>query len=150
MSATLTTETTATKVYQSKWGYHPVDHDGFMKLKEAHRLLLRAYHDIKKYVRWENKDPENRHGDTPRHPGFMTEHGLHFIDNGGPRDEWRSFYGFGLKRYFGETGATNYYFQILRQYRNARTPANIPENVKPIEIPDDLDQILEELREFYR
>ncbi len=149
MNATLTTTKATTEVHQSKWGYHPVDRDGFLKLKEAHQLLLRAYRDIKRYRRWENKDPQNRHGDAPKYPEFLMEYGHHFIDNGGDREDWRSFYGYGFKRYWSTYGATSYYFHILRQYRQARMPVSTPEEVKPLELPNDLDQIVEKLREFY-
>ena len=140
MSATLTTET---KIHQSKWGYHPVSHEDFLKLKEAHGLLLRAYRDTKRNKRWCNKDSQNRRGKEPKCPEFMTEYGYHILDE-------RTFYGHGFLRCRDSNGAyQNYYLHILRQYRKARKPVDTPEAVEPLDLPGNFDEIIEKLREFY-
>ena len=141
MNATLTA--TETKTFQSKWGYHPVSHEDFLKLKEAHGLLLRAYRDTKRNKRWNNKDPENRRGEEPKCPEFMTEYGHHTLDE-------RSFYGLGFLRCRDRNNVyQNYYLHILRQYRKARIPVSMPENVEPLDLPDNFDKIIKKLNEFY-
>lgn len=59
---------TITKTFESRWGYHPVDHAGFIELKKAHKLFLQAMRDCRKNERWIAKDDHNRKGEEPKTP----------------------------------------------------------------------------------
>ena len=132
-----TTTLEKTQIFQSRWGFHPVDYEEFLFLKKAHQLLFHAYCDVKKYKRWYNKDPQNRKGPEPRVPDGFVETGYHKCGA-------KVFYGKGFRRY----GRENLYHHILEEYRYARIP-HAAEYVRPLDLPDDLDQIIEQLEQFY-
>lgn len=134
----MATTTETTKVYESRWGFHPCDRETCQKLKEAHKLLLRAYRDCKRNIRWNNKDPQNQKGPEPKAPKDFIEHGYHRLDK-------KEFYGLGFRRY----GRSNLYLHVLHQYQKARRPAPNPHAVEPLDLPADFDKIVEELRKFY-
>jgi hypothetical protein len=46
--------------YQSKWGFHPCDFQGFKKLKRLHTAYYQGLRLIAKHKRWERKMPQNR------------------------------------------------------------------------------------------
>lgn len=46
--------------YESKWGCHPCDYQGFLKLKRLHGAYYQALRLIAKHKRWERKAPQNR------------------------------------------------------------------------------------------
>lgn len=46
--------------YESKWGCHPCDYEGFKKLKRLHAAYYRGLRLIAKHRRWEKKMPHNR------------------------------------------------------------------------------------------
>jgi hypothetical protein len=127
------------ETFKSKWGHHPCDHDTCLKLKETHRLLLRAYCDVKQFIRWDNKLAHNRKGKKPRCPDLI-EFGYHY------RTKDRTYYGNGFTRH----GQENLYLFVLQQYQNARRPKPRPEDVEPLSLPAHLDTIVEKLREFYK
>lgn len=126
--------------YSSKWGFHPCDRDTILKLKETHRLLLKAYRDVKRFIRWDDKMSHNRKGECPRCPPDMIEIGMHKLNK-----HW--FYGRGFLRY--KNTQQNLYLYVLHQYEKARRPKSTPEVVEPLCLPENLDKIIEELREFY-
>lgn len=129
---------TTKQVFKSRWGFHPCDYNDFMKLKRAHKLLLRAYCDCKRYLRWINKDPHNRKGPEPNAPQSFIETGFHQLDK-------HCFYGVGFRR----AGRKNLYLRVLEQYRNARYPKQDPEDVSPLNLPKGFDKTIEELNQFY-
>lgn len=134
---------TATTVHESKRGFHPCDHETFLKLKEAHKLLLRAYRDVKCFIRWDDKLPHNRKGSKPRCPADFIEIGFHQLDK-------HSFTGRGFARCRDSLGRTrNLYLHVLHEYQKARRPKARPEDVEPLDLPADLDEAIEKLREFY-
>lgn len=133
-TATITTP----EVHKSRWGFHPCDRETCKKLKEAHRLLLRAYRDCKRNIRWSNKDPHNRKGPEPKAPEGFIEFGYHQLDE-------NEFYGYGFRKY----GRVNLYLHVLRQYQNARRPVERPVDVVPLDLPTGFDKMIDELREFY-
>jgi len=47
-------------VFESKWGFHPVDYATFKKLKELHRNYWRAVCGLAAWFRWNAKQPQNR------------------------------------------------------------------------------------------
>lgn len=132
------TMTITRQVHESRWGFYPCDHDMFLKLKEAHWLLLRAYRDCKQNIRWNNKLPENRKGSEPRAPKDFIERGFHKLDK-------KQFSGPGFRRYKGR----NLYLHVLEQYQKARRPQPNADDVEPLDLPEDLDAIVERLKQFY-
>lgn len=130
--------TTTQQVYESRWGYHPCNYETCLELKKAHKLLLRAYRDAKRNIRWNRKQPQNQKGPEPRAPKDFIESGYHRLDK-------KSFYGLGFRRYNGR----NLYLHILEQYQKARRPQPNPHAVEPLDLPKDLDQVIERLEQFY-
>ena len=129
-------------VNESKWGFYPCDRETCLKLKEAHRILLKAYRDMKHFIRWDNKLPHNRQGERPKCPDII-EVGTHRLDKHG-------FYGRGFTRYRDRNYVQqNLYLHVLHQYQQARRPKPTPEEVELLDLPANLDEIIEELREFY-
>lgn len=125
------------QIFKSRWGYHPVDYEEFLFLKKAHWLLFCAYRDVNRYKRWSNKDPQNRKGPEPRVPDGFIETGFHCCGT-------KFFYGKGFRKY----GRKNLYHHILEEYRYTRIP-HAAENVRQLDLPDDLDQIVKRLEQFY-
>jgi len=41
--------------YQSKWGYHPVSYETFLKLRELRKWYFMALHDVAAWFRWNRK-----------------------------------------------------------------------------------------------
>jgi fructose-1,6-bisphosphatase len=54
--------------YQSKWGWHPCDYNGFLKLKKVYKAYWEGRHLLAKFERWERKQPQNR----PQKPEFSS------------------------------------------------------------------------------
>jgi hypothetical protein len=133
----MTTATITPEIHKSSWGFHPCDRETCKKLKEGHRLLLRAYCDVKRYIRWDKKDTQNQ-GQEPVAPKDFIEYGYHRLDK-------REFYGYGFRKY----GRDNLYLHVLHQYQRARRPVEHPVDVAPLDLPHDFDKIVEGLREFY-
>lgn len=117
---------TATVAVKGRFGYHPCSKEEFLKLKEAHKLLHRAYCNCKRYVRWYNKDEHNRKGPEPDAMAELID-GLH--NNKRTFKNGLSFLYCPAKR------INNYYFHILREYQHARRPVETPEQVLPLDIP---------------
>ena len=51
---------TETKVYQSKWGYHPCDQETYKKLRKLNQWFLEAQRQAAEWNRWSRKDKQNR------------------------------------------------------------------------------------------
>jgi hypothetical protein len=47
-------------IYESKWGYHPCDYQGYLKLRRLHSAYWEGLRLFAKYERWERKAPQNR------------------------------------------------------------------------------------------
>lgn len=115
-----------------KWGtrYHGCSYDTYLKMKEAHKLLLRAYCDCKRYWRWHRKD--NKAGPEPKCPVFMADFfKSHMIFKRGP------FYG------------KNLYTHTLEQYQVARRSHVDLQDVHSVVPASDLDGIVAKLKGFY-
>jgi hypothetical protein len=134
--------TTKQQIHETRWGFVPCDYETYLKLKKAHKLLLRAYQDCKRNIRWNNKEPQNQKGPEPRAPKDFIEHGYHKLDK-------KHFYGLGFRRVSGPGWQKNLYLHILEQYQKARRPVEKPEDVQPLNLPADLDEIIERLEQFY-
>ena len=69
MTTTLETPTleTPSKVYQSKWGYHPCDYKTYRKLKELHKWYWETVYNFHSWYRWYRKDKKNQRGSEPKY-----------------------------------------------------------------------------------
>lgn len=142
--------TVANEVHKSKWGYHPCSYEEFLELKEAHKLVLQAYRDVMRFVRWYRKDESNRYFKKvqvgakgpqklktddpipePVHADFLV-------------NRWAS----GAIMLRGLEGC-NLYVQILKVYQNARTPRPNPECVRFITLDDNAKELIKKLKGFY-
>ncbi len=129
--------------FQGRFGFYPLSYEDSRRLKEAHGLLLRAYRDVKRNIRWNAKLEENRRGPEPEAPKWLMERGYHMLDK-------RMFYGWGFKTYKDMDRRTqDYYLHVLRQYQQARHPVATPGEVKRLNLPDDLWTVVEKLHEHY-
>ena len=54
------TTMTETKVYQSKWGYHPCDLETYKKLRKLNQWFMKAQREAAEWNRWARKDKQNR------------------------------------------------------------------------------------------
>jgi len=131
------TSTINTIVHKSKWGYHSCSYEDFMFLKRAHKILLRAYKDAKRWIRWKNKTVYQSSEEPICHREFV-ELGLHLAGK-------KCWWGWGFKRYDRQ----NLYLYTLKLYQTARRPVVNPEDVQFIEIPDNLKKLVDTLEEFY-
>lgn len=127
-------------VFESKWGFHPVSRETCAKLKTAHKLLSRAFRDIRKRFRWEAK--LNPKTPEPSIPNEIAHYG-YFRKNGGIH------YGLTMIRSSSNSNAS-YYHDILMTYRIARKPVESLDLVRQVTIPDDLDKIIAILQEHYQ
>jgi len=138
--------TITNQTYKSKWGYHPCTHETYLKLKEAHLLLLKALRDIKAYQRWERKlEPI---GKAPGYPSFVSQYYLYKRSPGG-----QPVYGLmiGTKAWKSTWNniKVHYYEHVLDQYRKARRPKETPEEVETLHLPSDIWEVVEELKNYY-
>jgi hypothetical protein len=129
--------------FQGRHGWYALSYEDNQRLKEAHGLLLRAYRDVKRNIRWNKKLEENRRGEEPEAPEWLIENGYHVLDK-------KTFYGLGFKTFKDSDRKTqDYYLHVLRQYQQARRPVATKEEVRPLNLPDDLWTVVEKLKAFY-
>lgn len=123
-------QTTEQPTHQSRWGFHPCDHETFRDLKEFHKLLLRDLRATRRYERWSAKLPHNRVRRTygPGRILLKTE----------PTPEPKCV---GTER--------DVYLWVLAEYRNARKPQATLEAVAPLDLPAKWRTSLEKLTAFY-
>ena len=63
-----------TTVYRSRWGYHPCNHELFLKLKQLHNWYWQTLYDFHRWHRWFRRLEPNRVGPEPRYcPGFVKD-----------------------------------------------------------------------------
>ena len=62
-----------TKFYQSKWGFHALNHEDFKKVKSLHKHYWIAKFAVAAYGRWERKQPHNRSKNVPWCPDIYRE-----------------------------------------------------------------------------
>ena len=59
--------------YQSRWGHHPSDYEGYLKLRRLHRAYWEGRRLIAKWNRWNAKLPKNRTQPEPVVPAVLRE-----------------------------------------------------------------------------
>jgi len=151
--------------------FYATSKEEYLFLKKAHRLLLRAYIDVKRFIRWKNKT-KHRKGPEPKVPEGMVCTAMHqtplvvkYSVNKQPIG--KIWYGLGFKT-TGGTSGHNYYLYILELYRLARTAYKSEgEAVAAVHgfatrvarpacadveqlVPADLKKVVEKLEEFYQ
>lgn len=132
---------------QSRFGFHSCGYEDYTTLKTAHKLVLRAYKDCKKWIRWNNKTV-HRSPIEPCAPD-LVEFGMHykFGEHCVVKKKW---YGYGFRK-AGPNNLNNLYSAILNEYRNARTPRSNPEDTVPINMSmlNTAKQMIAYLNAFY-
>jgi len=59
---------------QSRWGFHPCNHELFCQLKCLYKHYWQTLYDFHRWHRWSRKQPENRRGREPAVcPLFIVE-----------------------------------------------------------------------------
>lgn len=131
--------------HKSKYGYHPVSYEDYLKLKKAHKILFKAVRDIRNYHRWERK--LNPKYDEPFHPKIyakyvykMRKGGLHYILDL-------------PQRLFKDRDGTNksgsYYDMVLMWYQDARRPVKSVEELRTDIDMGFVNNIIDHEEEFY-
>lgn len=128
-----------TKTYKSKWGYHPVSYETFLKLKELNKWFHFTLYALGRWVRWDRKTV-HQHGPEPKYCGT-------FVWN---RAEWR--------KHVNKDGHTEFRFYpktrvdhgIREALYEARMPKATPEEVEPLELSDDeIDRLHAQVQEWF-
>lgn len=138
------------EIHKSRWGYHSCSYEDFVKLRKAHLLFYKAYTDAKKYIRWFNKEPQNRGTTNPPVPEEIVS----IIDEGYyalgiNRDRVRTMR-YGKHMISGKTDRRPLYLIVLEQYRNAKRPKESPENVSPLSLPKNYEDALAKIQDIYK
>ena len=60
-------------VFLSKWGFHPVSYETFLKLKRLKKLYWAAVRAFCQWRRWERKEPQNRFYWLPKKYGVKRK-----------------------------------------------------------------------------
>ena len=59
--------------YQSRWGHHPCNYQGYLKLRRLHRAYWEGRRQIARWNRWKAKRPQNRTRPEPVVPVVYRE-----------------------------------------------------------------------------
>lgn len=125
----------ATEVYESRWGFHPVSHETFLKLKELHKWYHATLRHLGTWVRWDRKTV-HKHGPEPKYcPTFVEDH-----------TSW----------WYTPSGRCKIYPKtridhgICEAYHQARMP--VPrEDVEPLDISDEeINRLHAEVSEWFQ
>lgn len=133
--------TVTANVFESRWGYHPVSRETFLKLKTLHRRYWETVYAVARYVRWDRKTV-NQHGPAPSYcPIFVEEKGCwikttHKVDG-------QVFYG---SRWFPKTIKDH---GIVQAYHAARHP-KAAADVVPLAISEqEIDRLYEQVENWF-
>ncbi len=139
----MTTKEQKQNVFLSRWGFHPVDHETYLKLKRLKKLYWEAVRTYGRWRRWVRKLPENRFYWIPRTsdsekrkrsdtPILEPKCCPVFQPDTWVRDS-----------YLRENG-------VLNAFELARMPEAKPEDVKPLLIStEQINKMLKEAEEWY-
>ncbi len=124
------------KIFQSKWGYHPVDKEDYLLLKRLYKRYWETLYQACAWARWKNKDPHNRRGPEPKiDERFIdTSKRQHFTTTN------KDGYMCCKSRRFLPRLTTNKWdrnkvqFNIVEDFRNARCPRLDPQDVQPVDM----------------
>lgn len=129
----------ATEVYESRWGYHPVSYETFLKLKELHKWYHMTLRHLGTWVRWDRKTV-HQHGPEPKYCPT-------FVEN---RPEWRDFVdadGNYHCRYYPKKRVDH---GICEAYHQARMPRP-KEDVEPLDISvEEIDRLHTEVSAWFK
>jgi hypothetical protein len=59
--------------YQGRWGHHPCNYEGYLKLRRLYRAYWEGRRLIAKWNRWRAKRPQNRTRPEPIVPAVYRE-----------------------------------------------------------------------------
>lgn len=125
----------ATETYQSRWGYHPVSYETFLKLKELHKWYHMTLRHLGCWVRW-NRKTVHRYGPEPKYcPTFVKD-----------RIDW----------WYTPSGACKSYPKtrvdhgICEAYHAARMPTATPEEVESLNTSEEeINRLHTEVSEWF-
>lgn len=112
--------------YKSKWGFHPVSRETFLKIRELKKFYFITLHRLGTWVRWDRKTV-NQHGPEPIYCPMFVEDKM----------EWRKHVnkeGFTEYRTYPKTRVDH---GILEAYESARMPKATAEEVVPLKISEE-------------
>lgn len=112
--------TSVRTTHQSRWGFHPCNHEFFLKLKALHRWYWETLYAFHRWHRWQRKDVKNRSGAEPRYfPEFVLS-----------RKWYKPVHRRGVEGYkvYPKTVTDH---GVLDLYHQARTPQSDP--VQPLD-----------------
>lgn len=128
------------QVTESRWGFHPVDHATFRKLKDLHKWYWQTVYDVARWARWDRKTV-NQHGPEPKYCPL-------FVENKG---HWKTFEtkeGFQGMKYYPKTMNDH---GIIEAYHSARMPKESPDDVEPLRISlAEIDRLHAEAKEYFK
>lgn len=138
--------TTEKKIYQSRWGFHPISYEASKKLRFINGVFAKEQHKAAAYVRWQNKMEHNRVVKERRKPDGKR---VPVLDSEGkpiPIPEpvvnplFHTVYPFEKKEYWSVPSrykSTGLGEDFLHASRIARKPVPTPEDVKEFPITEE-------------
>lgn len=73
MQQEMTINTYGAETFKSNWGYHPCDHETFLKIKKLRRYYYESLPKAAAYYRWARKAEHNRKGNEPSIPPVFCD-----------------------------------------------------------------------------
>ena len=133
-------------VHLSRWGFHPCDHQTFLKLKELKKLFWLATYQYGAWRRWERKLPKNRfYWNNPN----GSKEGASKQRSDRPIPEplvcplWQPKCKWGSNSVLDDNG-------LLEAFEAARMPHKNATDVKPLKLTAvEIDHLLAEAREWW-
>jgi len=122
--------------YQGRWGFHPVSHETFLKLKELKKFYFVTLRQLGTWVRWDRK-MVHKVGPEPKYcPMFVED-----------KKEWRKHVnkdGFTEYRYYPKTRNDR---GVLEAFEVARMPKATAEEVVPLKLSDEeIDKLYSQMK----
>jgi hypothetical protein len=115
------------EVHKGRWGFYSVTREEYLKIKENHKLALRALKDALKHWRWARKLERNRSKTEPVLVSYVLA-----IDA-----QWE------IKP------AVLWYLEVLQHYRNVKRPVANPEDVMHYPLPFQYEERIARLKKDY-
>jgi hypothetical protein len=134
----MTTTATKNDVYQSRFGFHPVDYETCRKLKTLHKRYWETVYAVARWMRWDRKTV-HQHGPEPK---YCTV----FVEEQGHWQRFKNRDGYTGKKYCQKTLNDQ---GVVEAYHQARMPKKA-DDVKPISIsPEEIDRLYNEVEDWF-
>ena len=133
-------------VFLSRWGFHPCDHETYLKLKELKKLFWLAVYQNGAYRRWERKAPHNRYywAEPQGDPKYTKR-----VRSDRPIPEpltcpiWKDQGWWSSSAMLKDDG-------LLAAFEAARTPMKNATDVQPLKMTtEQIDTLLSQAREWW-